>query len=230
METENALIFLKNRGEAQISIPGSDYGITKIGGNFYEDYNYYFYLNKTEKRLDTLLVYKIEPFKNGLVGIQSEQEYDNYSLFTSDYKPAGNKTYWSLRNIGNGLLGFRDDKYYILDKNANETPVPGVTKIHGDLVDDRLMVSHNDHIGFIDSKAKVVIPFKYKDAKDFEDGMTAVKYDGTYKLIDVNGKVLVETDEDYINFFNKDDAGKRIYKFGYGNKIYNYKGEIIEED
>lgn len=229
METENGLVFLNNKGQSEFEIASFSV-VEKITGNFYEDADHYFYLNRTQKRLDTLLVYNIEAFNYGLMGVRPEQDDDNYSLFNSENKLVSDKTYTSLKNVGAALFGLRDDKFYALDDNGNETYLPGINRIYGELSDDRIMASNKDYIGFINSKGKIVIPFKYKDAKDFEDGITAVQFGGTYKLIDVNGKVLVDTEEDYINFFGEDEDGKRIYKFDYGKKVYNYKGELIDED
>ncbi|MBJ2174818.1 WG repeat-containing protein [Aureibaculum sp. A20] len=230
METEDATVFLNSKGEPQITIKGSD-GLENTGGNFYEDYNYFYYLNRAEKRLDTLLVYDVKVFNNGLVGILPEQENEHYTLFTSDNKPIGSKSYWLMREVGDLLFGITDDdKYYILDENANATLLTGVTKISDNLSDDRIIVSNaNSKIGFMNSKGKMVIPFKYSDAEDFEDGITAVQFNGTYKFIDLNGKVLFDTKEDDIDFLKKDDQEKRIYSFDYGKTSYNYKGELIKK-
>ncbi|QCX40443.1 WG repeat-containing protein [Aureibaculum algae] len=230
METEDATVLLNNKGEQVITLNGFD-GLENIGGNFYEDYNHFYYLNRTEKQLDTLLVYDIKALSNGLIGILPEQENEHYTLVTSNNIPIGSNSYWLLQEVGNIVFGITiDDKHFILDENANAMLLPGVTKVYDKQSDDRIMVSNTDRkIGFMNSKGKLVIPFKYDDAKDFEDGLTAVKFNGTYKLIDVNAKVLVDTEEDYINFFGEDDNKKRIYKFDYGKKSYNYKGELIEK-
>ncbi|WP_117879651.1 WG repeat-containing protein [Aureibaculum luteum] len=230
METEDATVLLNNKGEQVITLNGFD-GLENIGGNFYEDYNHFYYLNRTKKQLDTLLVYDIKALSNGLIGILPEQENEHYTLVTSNNIPIGSKSFWLLQEVGNIVFGITtDDKHYILDENANSMLIPGVTKVYDKQSDDRIMVSNTDRkIGFINSKGKLVIPFKYDDAKDFEDGLTAVKFNDTYKLIDINAKVLVDTEEDYINFFGEDDNNKRIYKFDYGKKSYNYKGELIEK-
>ena len=230
METEDATVLLNNKGEQVITLNGFD-GLENIGGNFYEDYNHFYYLNRTEKQLDTLLVYDIKALSNGLIGILPEQENEHYTLVTSNNIPIGSNSYWLLQEVGNIVFGITiDDKHFILDENANAMLLPGVTKVYDKQSDDRIMVSNTDRkIGFMNSKGKLVIPFKYDDAKDFEDGLTAVKFNDTYKLIDTNAKVLVDTEEDYINFFGEDDNKKRIYKFDYGKKSYNYKGELIEK-
>ncbi|MDO6855216.1 WG repeat-containing protein [Cellulophaga lytica] len=230
MQTENAIVFIDSNGEPKITIQGVG-GLENIGGNFYEDYNHFYHLNKAEEKLDTLLVYSVEAFSNGLIGILPEQESDNYTLVTQDNKPIGSKLYWQVKEVGNLLFGITyDNKYYLLDENAIATLLPNVNNIYKNLADDRIMVSNtNSKIGFINSKGKLVIPFKYTDAKDFEDGITAVELNGTYKLIDTNGKVLVDTKEDDFDFLKEDENKKRIYSFNYGRVKYNYKGELIEE-
>ncbi|APU09718.1 hypothetical protein A5M85_05300 [Cellulophaga lytica] len=230
MQTENAIVFIDSNGEPKITIQGVG-GLENIGGNFYEDYNHFYHLNKAEEKLDTLLVYSVEAFSNGLIGILPEQESDNYTLVTQDNKPIGSNLYWQIKEVGNLLFGItNDNKYYLLDENANATLLPNVNNIYKNLADDRIMVSNtNSKIGFINSKGELVIPFKYTDAKDFEDGITAVEFNGTYKLIDTNGKVLVDTKEDDFDFLKEDENKKRIYSFNYGRVKYNYKGELIEE-
>ncbi|TVZ08625.1 WG repeat protein [Cellulophaga sp. RHA_52] len=230
MQTENAIVFIDSNGEPKITIQGVG-GLENIGGNFYEDYNHFYHLNKAEEKLDTLLVYSVEAFSNGLIGILPEQESDNYTLVTQNNKPIGSNLYWQIKEVGNLLFGITyDNKYYLLDENANATLLPGIHKIYNNLADDRIMVSNtNSKIGFINNKGKLVIPFKYADAKDFEDGITVVEFNNTYKFIDTNGKVLVDTKEDDLDFLKEDENKKRIYSFNYGKVKYNYKGEVIEE-
>jgi len=86
MNTEDGLAFINNKGETKIEIKGLEQGVSKIGGDFYEDNNYFYHLNKTNKSLDTLLVYNVKAFKNGLIGILPEQEYDDYTILTSNNK------------------------------------------------------------------------------------------------------------------------------------------------
>ncbi|PKB43013.1 WG repeat protein [Cellulophaga sp. RHA19] len=230
MQTEEAIVFINNIGEPKITVPGAG-GLENIGGNFYEDYNHFYHLNKAEEKLDTLLVYSVEAFSNGLIGILPEQESDNYTLVTQDNKPIGSKLYWQMKEVGNLLFGITyDNKYYLLDENANATLLPGIHNVYKTLADERIMVSNtNSKIGFINSKGKLVIPFKYNDAKDFENGITVVEFNDTYKFIDTNGKVLLDIKEDHLDFLTEDENKKRIYSFDYGKVKYNYKGELIEE-
>ena len=229
MQTEDAIVFLNNKGEPKITIKGAE-GLESIGSNFYEDYDHFYYLNKAEKKLDTLLVYSVEAFNNGLVGILPEQENEDYILYSSDYKPLKSRSYWLIEEVGDLLFGITSDKkYYILDDKANGTLVPGLAEINDEIVEDRIVVKDsNSKIGFMNSKGKIVIPFKYDDARDFEEGITTVEFNGTYKLIDLNGKVLLDTKQDDLDYQREDDEGKRIYSFDFGRTKYNYKGELLE--
>ncbi|ADV49974.1 KWG Leptospira repeat protein [Cellulophaga algicola DSM 14237] len=227
MSTDDSLIFLNANGAHQIKIKNDNISLVNISGDYYEDNEYYYHLNRVNKSLDTLLVYNLVAYKNGLAGIQPEDENDAIELFFSNYKPIGPKKYDKLTEVGEILFGFRNNSYFIIDMMGNETPVPNVTRVYDGLSDNRILVSNGDLIGFIDPKGKSVIPPKYETAEPFEDGITAARFNGTYKLIDVNGKVLVDTEESYMNFLSKDDQGRRIYKFDYGSKTYNYKGDLI---
>ncbi|WP_165748137.1 WG repeat-containing protein [Cellulophaga sp. Z1A5H] len=227
MSTDDSLIFLNANGAHQIKIKNDNISLVNISGDYYEDNEYYYLLNRVNKSLDTLLVYNLVAYKNGLAGIQPEDENDAIELFFSNYKPIGPKKYDKLTEVGEILFGFRNNSYFIIDMMGNETPVPNVTRVYDGLSDNRILVSNGDLIGFIDPKGKSVIPPKYETAEPFEDGITAARFNGTYKLIDVNGKVLVDTEESYMNFLSKDDQGRRIYKFDYGSKTYNYKGDLI---
>ena len=231
MQTENGLVFLNSKGETKITIPKNQDIITKIGSDFYEDDNYFYHLNRSKKELDTLFVYDIEAFNNGVIGIKPESFDNDFSLFASDNSPISNKKYSELQEIGNLLVGIRNEQYYIIDNQGKETLLVGVTKVYdGPLYDNRIMAESQNGIGFITSKGEVAIPFQYTNARNFKDGFTVVKFDDTYKFIDVNGKVLVDTKEDYLNTLDKDEQGKRIYRFSYGKKRYNYKGEIIKNE
>lgn len=230
MQTDNGLVFFNIKGEIEMTIKASEEGVSKLGGDFYEDQNYFYHLNRDKKRLDTLLVLDIKAYNNGIVGIKFEQRSEPFSLFTGNNKPIGNTKYISLKDVGNTLFGLRDNQYYVIDAQGKETLVPGAIDIYNDIVDDRIIVvNSNRKYGFINSKGKLMLPFKYDSVSYFEDGITAVKFDGTYKLIDVNGNILVDTKEEFLNASRPDHQGKRIYNFDFGAKIYNYKGELISE-
>ncbi|WP_158976040.1 WG repeat-containing protein [Cellulophaga sp. L1A9] len=227
MSTDDALIFLNAKGEHKITIKNDNISLVKINGDYYENNDYYYHLNRANKSLDTLFVYSLEAYKNGLTGIQPEDENDAIQLFSSSYKLISQKKYDHLIERGEILFGNRNNSYFIIDTIGNEIPVPNVTKIYDGLSDDRILISNDDLIGFINSKGKTVIPAKYDIGEPFEDGVTAVRLNGTYKLIDTNGKVLVDTEESYMNFLTEDEQGRRIYTFDYGSKTYNYKGDLI---
>ncbi|MEO8933774.1 MAG: WG repeat-containing protein [Xanthomarina sp.] len=229
MENENETVFLNYKGEYEITLNRLYEGLEHIGGHFYEDSNNYYFLNRAKKQLDTLLVYDVKAFNNGFIGILPDHVDDDYTLYNSDFMPVGEKKYSSLRNMENELFGERDGKYYILDKNGHETLIPGLDDIYDNPADNRIMISNsNQDIGFMNSKGQIVIPFKYDYAHNFKDGITAVLYNGSYKFIDINGKILLDTKEkDLLIKNNEEDNGKRTYSFDYGNKIYNYKGELI---
>ena len=62
---------------------------------------------------------------------------------------------------------------------------------HEGLVLMHLVLQDGDKWGFIDKFGKVVIPFIYEDASDFDEGLASVRRDGKYGFIDKSGRTII---------------------------------------
>lgn len=230
MPTDKGLAFLDENGKVQFTVKSLIY-LRKLGNNFYQDDNNTFYhLNKRKKKLDKVRAFGIEAFTNGLSAIQYDENIEEFKLFTLDNKEVKpEKKYQYLVERAKIIFGKREAKFYIIDKNGKEISLKNIKKVYYNAAsEDRVPVINSDNkYGFINSKGAIVIPFKYFDVSKFRDGITAVKYNKTYKLINKNGEVIVDTGEDYKGLFEEDENGKRIYVFR--NKKYNYKAELIND-
>ena len=90
----------------------------------------------------------------------------------------------------------------------------------------------NSHYFELDSKElkPILILRKSVHQNGYKSIDTLKLEKGTYKIIDLNGKVLFDTKEDDIDFLRKDDQEKRIYSFDNGKTSYNYKRELIKNN
>ncbi len=80
--------------------------------------------------------------------------------------------------------------------------------------------------GFINKKGEVVLPFIYETAYDFVKGVTAVEYDGSFKLIDKKGTIIVNTDSNGVILSTSNNS--RTYNFD--GKKYDTKGVLLKEE
>ncbi len=94
--------------------------------------------------------------------------------------------------------------------------------------------------GYIDTQGKLVIPDKYEDATDFENGIAAVKLNGKWGVIDVDGKQIVPFKYDEAYYFNNgllscslngkwgaiDKTGKIVIPFEYDD-LYLKSEDLI---
>ncbi|WP_158250538.1 WG repeat-containing protein [Aquimarina sp. I32.4] len=121
----------------------------------------------------------------------------------------------------------KNDQYGLLDDKGKRI-APMVYHYIGLFSEGLALVQkhNNGNYGFINTSGKVVHPFVYEDAYSFIDGVTAVKYEGTYKLINTEGKVIVDSKSD--NLFMPSVNG-REYHFDYSKVYYNSKGKLVSE-
>ena len=86
--------------------------------------------------------------------------------------------------------------------------------------------------GYINKSGEIVIELKYGDARDFSEGLAAVKIDGLDGYINRAGQIIIKPQFDYAGKFSEDLAGVRDAndKYGYINKSGAYVIEPQFED
>ena len=86
-----------------------------------------------------------------------------------------------LANSDTGLIPCTPDKKIVIDCIYDEVQI---------FLDGLSMVKFNSKWGFIDSKGKILMPFKYEKVKSFYNGCTAIKVNGKWGFIDKNGRII----------------------------------------
>ncbi len=98
--------------------------------------------------------------------------------------------------------------FFSCNEVQNESHTIVITKEMDASPDEQLYkVFANDHFGFINSKGKVVIDIKFKDAFDFTEEYASVRLDYRFGYIDHTGEIVIEpifdAAEPFINGFAK---------------------------
>jgi len=227
MPVEDGVAFINKKGKEQFKVVGE--GFDTLNSRFYEDDDFYYHLNIEEKRMDTLLVYGIKAYENGLVGVQFEQEFDDYSLFNLENKQVTVRKYEELFEKEGLLFGERNDKLFIIDKFGKEQILNEVSEI-GDSNEGLIVVENKNGLnGFMNSKGKIVIPMIYYDVEEFSDGLSKVQKtsDGNYGFIDKTGKVILPFIYKSAYNFVKRITAVRLAEGGY--KLIDTTGKVLIE-
>jgi len=118
-----------------------------------------------------------------------------------------------------GLMGYMN--------LSGEIIVPMQYRIVNQFSEGLAHVENTDHlIGFINTEGKTILPFKYDTAYKFIKGVTAVDYDGGFKLINKKGAIIFDSKSVGIGISTMN--GERTYNLN--GKRYNTKGELIIEE
>jgi hypothetical protein len=73
--------------------------------------------------------------------------------------------------------------------------------------DGYIMLSDTSgNYGYVDTKGKVVVPFKYKSAKEFSNGLAAVEINNKWGFVNEQGKVVIPIEFDLVTDFYSDRA------------------------
>jgi hypothetical protein len=147
---------------------------------------------------------EVEAFRDGRAVVRTGTDYaKNSGLIDRSGKFVVQPRYEQISRIGDGLwsIGSTDPAYrghgepqllsqvvdaygHLMSKQAYNS--------FGALVDGLMSVCRNDRCGFMNIKGKLVIPLKYKNTGDFQEGLAAVTSDGQhYGFIDRDGKLVL---------------------------------------
>lgn len=71
--------------------------------------------------------------------------------------------------------------------------------------DNRSAFKLNNKFGFIDTNGEIIIPPKYDEIRNFNDGekICQVKVNGKWGAININGEYILKPDYDYVSSFNE---------------------------
>lgn len=132
-----------------------------------------------------------------------------------------------------GKSGMVEAKPYTTSKVICETEnfyelgnfVSGLALVKGDDVEKKIYKKY----GFLNTSGKMLVPFQYKAALDFSEGLAAVQSDsnGLWGFIDATGKIVIA-----LNFKNAESfaTGKAKVEDAEGNSFYiDKKGQRIAE-
>lgn len=255
------LVFVGKKEKPLFTIKNKTELFEALNPWFYKDDNHYYFLNIKKKRLDTLNVFEIKDFNNGLVSIQQNENSEFINLYYNKSKPTSSSSkYEYLTEYNDLLIGQKGANFYVIDQENGEKPLVGVANIvaggdeyliienveglkgylnnKGETIvpmqykgvnkfsEGLAHVENKDGLfGFIDEKGKLVLPHKYDSAYGFVNGVTAVDFDGSFKLIDKKGNVILNSNTKGISIVTTNDI--RVYRFG--DKAYNSYGEPIVE-
>jgi len=231
MPLEEGVAFINKEGKEQFKVTGE--GFYTLNSRFYEDDDFYYHLNIEEKRMDTLLVFHIQAFNNGLVGVQPEQEFDDYSLFNLENEQVTTNKY-DVLNEKEGLLfgdrfGETNDELFIINELGEETLLKGIAKFK-EAKDGMIMIENNSGLrGYMNNKGKIVIPMSYYGVEEFSDGLSIVQKTsgGNYGFIDKTGKVVLPFIYESAYNFVKEITAVKLKEGGY--KLINTRGKVLVE-
>lgn len=92
--------------------------------------------------------------------------------------------------------------------------------------DNLFLVLHKKLFGFVDLHGKVKIPFKFRNASDFNEGLAAVSYWGKYGYINAKGKFVIKPQYCFAREFSNGRAWVKS-KWGEENLCIDKDGGVI---
>lgn len=136
-----------------------------------------------------------------------------------------------LANNDNSTSNFETDNTTIhtdgtLDFSEDDISTPNTIEPTNSSVGDTIELfayEKNGKWGYVDSAGKVVIPFIYDTAYEFQEGLAAVRVDYAWGFIDQNGKTIIPFE--YDGAWNFLDGLAPVYKDGLWGFI-NHNNEI----
>lgn len=146
-----------------------------------------------------------------------------YGLENNDKSIVVEGKYDELKKAGEGFFKFKSgEKWGFLNSNGEEIIPALYDNIETGFINGNIWVIKNERVGQIDSTGKTKIDFIYQDAKFITNqGLTVVKKDDKFGILDSVGNILVPVEYTYIEKYILKNQ-KLIYfkkdgKYGYFN-------------
>ncbi len=227
MKRNDETTFIDNKGEILFTVKGSDY--YPINSRYYTDYDNFYYLNTTSKKMEKLTYYDMQPLSNGLVRVEAK-EGDKYSLYDLNHKQASENKYHFLNDYSKVVIGRTDDYLCIINKNGKETRLKGINKVYDSSESIFSVRNDKDKYGFINSEGKIIAPMIYFSIESFSEGLAVVGKrvgkTGLYGYINKDGKLVVTPKYKYANAL-KNGFAKVTSTDGFNGYIDKTGKEII---
>ncbi len=229
MPTKDSMLFFNKKLEQILRVKNTEQ--EQLSETFFEDANYYYHYDFNKKKIDTVLVYYLKAYKNGMVAIQENTIDDDYQLVNSENKKINNKKYNYLNEVGNNLFAYRDTKAFFISGAGTEKYLKNISKIEETNDDDISLVinddegTFNEKYGLLNNKGVVITPIIYARIYDFKEGITCVENSkGFYGGINKEGKVVIPFKYNESFYF---ENGLALVELEYVRKVIDKNGKTI---
>lgn len=186
------LVFINNKEKELFRIKSNGRILEELTPRFLKDASNFYYLNIKKKRLDTLDVYNVQGYKNGLVSIAQKENSKYLTLFSSKNKPVSSSKYEWFDEYGDFLVGKNETGIYSINALGEESLLKGVERIRDGEEGMLIIVNENGQMGYMDSSGEIIIPMQYLNANPFSEGLAHVENkDHLFGFIDATGKIVL---------------------------------------
>lgn len=125
------------------------------------------------------------------------------------------KTNPHLCAIRNEICGYLHNDRFIwfnLNEPTKRQSIRGIKNIYSGTFREGVasLLASNEKYGFIDLSGNIVIPFDFDEARDFHDGLAAVKINGKWGFINHNGSVVIDAIYNEASDFSENLASLRL--------------------
>ncbi|MBU3112349.1 WG repeat-containing protein [Clostridium lacusfryxellense] len=145
-------------------------------------------------------------------GVAAVKKGDKWSIISKDFKAVTGYIYEDIvfddSNIcsRNGIIfAKKDGKYSMLDLTGTSITKDTYEAVKMFASAEPAALKKNSKWGFVNSKGKVIIDFKYDDADSFSLGIAPVSINGKWGYINLKGEIVIP---------NEFDGAKPFYKSG----------------
>lgn len=178
------------------------------------------FIDKTGKEVIPLKYDYAIPFSEGLAAVRLDGDWGFIDKNGNEVIPISYK-YAELYSFSEGLAVAKMNNDWYIDENGKEVlPANGlgygydiarpfkeglaaVGKVKATDTSSEVMDIPGAKYGFIDKKGNEIVPFKYNEVYDFNEGLAAVELNGKWGFIDKTGKEVISPKYNYADFFRE---------------------------
>lgn len=147
----------------------------------------------------------LNSFHDSLACVSRDGKYGYINLKGEEVIPC---IYTYAKDFSNGVacVAINGKESFIDTKGKTTSPKYSSTKQKQSLI----LKQHNEKYGYVDSNGNVVIPYKYDGAKDFSEGLAAVR-----NITYIDGAEVISVIDDEVDWGFIDEKGKVVIPFKY---------------